>query len=162
MIALWDREGPRAARLVLGLGNPLMGDDGVGWRLVARLAAHPCLPRDVEVAWGGTDLLACGSRLRGRQWVVLVDAIESDGTDAPVVLDPLAGELEESAPGAHALSLSATLRLLRLERPELDEVPVRLFAVPVRRVSVGERLSPDLERRLPEITSRLLREIAAG
>ena len=35
--------GPGAASLVIGIGNPLRGDDGIGWRLAARLPAQPGL-----------------------------------------------------------------------------------------------------------------------
>jgi Ni,Fe-hydrogenase maturation factor len=41
--------------LIVGLGNPLMGDDGVGAVLAESLAGHT----DADLLIGGTDLLRC-------------------------------------------------------------------------------------------------------
>jgi hydrogenase maturation protease len=46
--------GGRPATVVIGLGNPLRGDDGVGVR-VAQMLATQSLPDDVEVIDGGTQ-----------------------------------------------------------------------------------------------------------
>ena len=62
--------------LVIGLGNPLMGDEGVGCHVADRLAADPRLPEHVEVISGGTDLLRYADRMEGRGRVVIVDAIQ--------------------------------------------------------------------------------------
>lgn len=76
-------------RLLLGLGNPVMGDDGVAWHLLARLREDPRLPPDVEIAWGGTDLLGCAGLLEGRERVVLVDAVEAHPDDRPRGATPI-------------------------------------------------------------------------
>ena len=52
--------------LVIGLGNPLVGDEGVGCLLAERLASDPRLPEDIEVIDGGADLLGCADRMSGR------------------------------------------------------------------------------------------------
>lgn len=63
--------------LVLGLGNPLLGDDGVGLRLLELLAADA--PRRwgeaVELLDGGTQGLALLGRIAGRSALVLLDAV---------------------------------------------------------------------------------------
>ena len=92
--------------LVVGLGNPLLGDDGVGWRVVealeARLGAdRPATARGVPVevdrlAVGGLTLM---ERLVGYRRAILVDALT--GNDEPpgaVTCEPL------SAAGARAAS----------------------------------------------------------
>ena len=62
--------------LVIGLGNRLMGDDGVGCAVAERLAAHAALPDTVEVAEGGTDLLRFVDDVQGRQRVIVGDALK--------------------------------------------------------------------------------------
>jgi hydrogenase maturation protease len=63
--------------LILGLGNPILGDDGVGWR-VAELVAEKTRGReDVEVdcaALGGLSLM---ERLTGWERAILVDALST-------------------------------------------------------------------------------------
>ena len=155
----------RAPVLVLGLGNTLMGDEGIGVRLAEALADDPRLAGRVEVATAGTDLLAAAELFRGRRRVLLVDAIEPEGPQSAaeaVVLDPRAGVLDESSGGAHSLSVAACLRLLLGVDPELARVDFRLFAVPIDRAEAGAGLSAGLEARLPELVGRLRAESLEG
>lgn len=66
-------EGSVASTLVLGLGNPLRGDDGIGVRVVEALIANP-LPVGVEVIDGGTQGLGVVPLLEGRERLIVVDA----------------------------------------------------------------------------------------
>src|ERR1039457_3848424 len=59
---------PMKPLLIIGLGNPLMGDDGVGAQLAESLAGRA----DADVLFGGTDLLPCAGELEGRQPVILI------------------------------------------------------------------------------------------
>ena len=61
--------------LVLGLGNPLRGDDGIGSRLVEELA-HRGLPEDVTALDGGTGGLDLLHVLEGWKRAVIVDAAD--------------------------------------------------------------------------------------
>ena len=61
--------------LVIGLGNPILGDDGVGWRIAEAVKSHPDLPDSVEIdflALGGISLM---ERLIGYDQAILIDAI---------------------------------------------------------------------------------------
>ena len=110
--------------LVVGLGNPLLGDDGVGWRVVdlveARLAersgqdgresvAPPCFELD-RLAVGGLALM---ERLVGYERAILVDAIAT-GVDEPgtVRVAPLAEVVTRAAShlnSAHDAPLTTAL-----------------------------------------------------
>lgn len=142
-----------------------MGDDGVGWHLVEVLRRSSELPADaVEVAWGGTDLLAVGDLLAGRERIVLVDAVAAaPGEAAGRVLDfdPDDPALDRRSAGAHALSLPGALALLRRTTPGLAGADVRLLGVTVAEVRAGEALSPELARSLPEIARRVLAALRA-
>ncbi len=59
--------------LVLGIGNPLLGDDGAGLALLAGLAGVP--EPMVEYVDGGTQGLALLGYLAGRRAVVILDAV---------------------------------------------------------------------------------------
>jgi hydrogenase maturation protease len=61
--------------LVIGLGNPLRGDDGVGPRLVEELN-HRGLPGEVTALDGGAGGLDLLQVLEGWQRVVVVDAAD--------------------------------------------------------------------------------------
>ncbi|MCK9902185.1 HyaD/HybD family hydrogenase maturation endopeptidase [Frankia sp. Cpl3] len=66
-------DGPDAPVLVLGIGNELLGDDGVGVVAARRLATPP-LP-GVDVLDGGTLGLMLMPYLAGRRAVLILDAV---------------------------------------------------------------------------------------
>ena len=70
---------PRQARsddiLILGVGNPLLGDDGAGIRAIEMLAERD-LPPNVELQEAGTPGWGLPSWLDGRSSVILVDAVQ--------------------------------------------------------------------------------------
>lgn len=81
--------------VVLGLGNLLMGDDGVGVSALAALADDPRLPDDVQLLDGGTLGLSLLPYVRSAPDLILVDAVRGDGPPGSLV------RLEgEEVPGA--------------------------------------------------------------
>jgi hydrogenase maturation protease len=142
-------------RLAIGLGNPLMGDEGVGWYVVSRLAGDPRLPADVETIWGGTDLLRYASRIEGRSRVILVDALQSAAPVGSVIPFEDGAELEDRQTNAHELSAVQAMRLLQLMTP----VRFTLLGVAIWAAAAGDKLSPALEARMPAILDRVLEEL---
>ena len=61
--------------LILGIGNPLCGDDGAGAR-AADLLADRCLPDGVHVQFAGTPGWGLSAWMEGWPSVILVDAVE--------------------------------------------------------------------------------------
>ena len=78
----------RVRLLVLGLGNPLFGDDGVGIEVVARLRARYEWPEDVAVVDGGTLGLRLVPLLEEAERAILVDAIAADAPPVPAPTTP--------------------------------------------------------------------------
>ena len=137
--------------LIVGLGNSLMGDDGVGARVAESLAAQV----DADTLIGGTDLLRCAAEMEGRKHVILIDAIESDAAGTIIVTDE---DPPEGPPaGAHTLSAPAAVRLLR---PLMPEVRFTWILAGVGSARAGEGLSPELAGALPRLRERVL-ELAA-
>jgi hydrogenase maturation protease len=127
--------------LVIGLGNPLMGDDGVGERVAESLLLRPDLPDDVEVLRGGTDLLRLAGEIEGRRRVVVIDAVQE-------------GEGGDGCRQDHAHHLSATLAVELLRA--VTGVPIETVLVPVAGARLGEGVSAALLERLPRIESQVL------
>lgn len=147
--------------LVIGLGNPLMGDEGVGCLLAERLASDPRLPEDIEVFDGGADLLACADRMSGRTHVTLLDALLDPSEPGAVrVFEGDFSALETGQPGAHALSAVAALQLLQVAYPELRDVRFKLITVAIDSASCGANLSPPLAAKLPQLLDQVLRNLA--
>jgi hydrogenase maturation protease len=61
--------------LVVGLGNPILGDDGIGWQIAQELQKAERIPSDVTIeclALGGISLMEA---LIGYDKAILIDAI---------------------------------------------------------------------------------------
>ncbi len=146
--------------LVIGLGNPMMGDDGVAFCLTERLAADPRLPSDAEVFWGGADLLGCSEKMMGRQRVTLLDAmLDPSEPGALRVIEKDFTGLETGQSSAHQLSAVGALELLRIACPSLREVRFKLLAVAVSSAEMRPELSPALEEKLPQLLDQVLKEL---
>lgn len=87
--------------LLLGLGNILLQDEGLGVRAVERLAATYDLPEEVEALDGGTLGLDLLPRLYGVDGLLIVDAVASG--QAPGTLVRLEGD---AIPAALAVKMS--------------------------------------------------------
>ena len=143
-------------QLVIGLGNPLMGDDGVGWVVATRLAADPRLPDTAEVICGGTDLLRHAGRMAGRSRVILIDAIQDHAAPGSVIwLQPDDEKLEARQQHAHHLSAVHSVLLLNLITP----IPVLLMGISIGSARLSAGLSPALDARMPAILDGVLSEL---
>lgn len=149
--------------LLIGLGNPLMGDEGIGWHLAERLRGDPRLPANVEVICGGTDLLRCANQLEGRRHVILVDALLDHGRPGEVVVTRDCFEDFAARQGhAHSLSALQAVELLRAVTPGLEAVRFTLAAIRIAKASVRSELSAALAAEIPQILDRLLDQLKGG
>lgn len=141
-----------APTLVIGLGNPILGDDGVGWQvadaLERRLAADPRAraqigPIEIDhLSVGGLRLM---ERLVGYERVVLVDASRDDGPVGTVRVRPmsdvdsrLAGHLDSAHDATLAAALDAAAALGASLPRELTVVTISAERVE----EFGEALTP--------------------
>jgi hydrogenase maturation protease len=145
--------------LVLGLGNVLCGDDGLGVAAVARLAERFEIGPGVRVADGGTLGLSLLGLFDGMDEALLVDAVLADA--APGALVALDGD--DVAPAArarlsvHQVGVADLLDALDL----LGTRPRRLALVGLvpERIELGMQRSAAVERALPGLVDRVAHEI---
>lgn len=143
--------------LVIGLGNPLMGDEGVGWHVAERLSGDPRLPAGAEAVCGGTDLLRYADSMEQRRRVIVVDALRDDAEPGSVWrLDDAPGGLDGRQENAHCLSAVQAIQLLRMT----VTAPITLLGISIPCANVQTGLSPEVAARMPTILDRVLRELA--
>jgi hydrogenase maturation protease len=128
--------------LVLGLGNILLSDEGVGVRIVEALDAAHELPADVEVLDGGTSGMELLDMVAERDCLIVADAVNSSKPAGSIIRlenDDIR-MLFETKFSPHQLGLSDLLAALRL----VDKAPRRVIVVGVvpQNLSVGLELSP--------------------
>lgn len=151
----------RPRTLLLGLGNPLLGDDSAGLRVVQALRPQLSDRSGLEVdedCWGGLRLM---ERMIGFDRAVVVDAMCSGAAPGTVsVLSPEAMPTQHSN-SAHDVDLCTALELGRRAGAALPAIEnIRLVAIEAADVlAFSERCTPAVDggiRRAAEIVLSLL------
>jgi hydrogenase maturation protease len=145
--------------VVLGLGNSIRTDDGVGVHAIRELVSENSFTRDVRMIEGGTmglDLLPC---LRGVTHLLALDAVDTGA--APGALCRFADEELASLPlnkSVHLLGFADLLGMINL----LDGPPrqVILLGLQPKSTDWGTELSPEVKARLRDLVEAALGEIS--
>jgi hydrogenase maturation protease len=152
---------PRPVRLlILGLGNILCGDDGLGAVAIARLRERYEIPEGMSVLDGGTLGLSLLPYLEDAEKVILVDAIRAEGPPGSFVrlegedVGPaVAGRLS-----VHQVGVADLLDAARW-RGRLPEELVLLGLVP-ETLEVGVALSARMEAGLSGLVDQVAKEVS--
>jgi hydrogenase maturation protease len=143
---------------ILGLGNCLCGDDGVGLAVLDRLRECP-LPEGVALVDGGTGGLEVTLEFQGRATVIVIDAARFDGSPGELRrFDLLASDTGRTHWGAgHAHGLGAAIELARA----LSLLPKRLvlYAVEPATLDTPMQLSPAVQKAVPLAVAAILAEL---
>ena len=146
--------------LVIGLGNPLRGDDGVGVRVIQVLATQ-ALPPDVQLADGGTQGLGIINLMEGQQRVIVIDAADVGRAPGEFVRFAL-DEARLLGDGQHLSVHAAGLRDALLLAQALNVLPdeVVIFGVQPASLEWDDELSQEVEATVPNLVAAVLAEIA--
>ncbi|HEY76749.1 MAG TPA: hydrogenase maturation protease [Thermoflexia bacterium] len=145
---------------VIGLGNPLRGDDGIGPRVVAELHRRE-LPEGVEAIDGGTGGLDLLRLMEGWDRVIVVDAAEigrEPGAFARFTPEEVRLRLHEGDLSLHNAGLPEALALASALNHPLP--PITLFGVQPKRIGWEAGLSPVVERTIPALVEAILDEVS--
>ena len=143
--------------LILGAGNTLAGDDGVGVEVARALIGDPRLPEGTDVIPAGSDLLRAADLMRERRLVVVIDAIMGDAPPGTIELfERDLRVLEERQGHAHHLSVPQALELLRAVTGVLEGAEVVVVGVVVSEVHHGPHLTEELGAKVPEIADEVV------
>jgi hydrogenase maturation protease len=147
--------------LVLGLGNLLRRDEGLGIRALWRLQEEYALPESVQPLDGGTLGLELLSYLEEAHRVLVLDAALTDGP--PGTLLRLAGDEVPAFLGMrtspHEVGLADLLAVARLRGTAPAELVV--LGMQPAALELGWELSPSVEAHLGVLVTAAARELAA-
>jgi hydrogenase maturation protease len=137
--------------LVLGLGNTLLADDGVGVHVVRHLASAPGIPPFLCPIDGGTLGFRLMDTITRSESVIIVDAAELDEPAGTVrLLDRHAIAAHVARGGrksAHEAGLVDLLTLARLDG--WSPARLALLGIQPRLIDWGEQLSEPVAKSLP-------------
>ena len=145
--------------LILGVGNPILSDDGVGIHVARELKRKKLSGVDVEeLAASGLELLDV---VRGYDKVVIVDAIQTTGGEPGEIHVLDEKDFEKSIHGSspHGINIATALALGRKLVPNEMPKEVVFFAIEAEDlVNVSERLTPKVAKALTRIVERVAKE----
>jgi hydrogenase maturation protease len=145
---------PKKSRmLVVGLGNPILGDDGVGWRVAEEVKKQlpPDLPVDVDcLTLGGMRLM---EHLIGYGCAILIDAFTLEEPVGSILILKLSDLPNYSAfhtPSTHDTSLQKAIGMGRSMGAQLPD-DVTVVGIATKHVSdFSKTLSPPVAEAVPQ------------
>jgi hydrogenase maturation protease len=146
----------RARVLVLGIGNVLMSDDGIGVHVVRELRKRPWA--GVLVAEAGTALLDAAPLLGWADRALVIDAFAGAGSPGTIywgLLDVERSRSNRCSP--HELGLCQAIDLLG---PRRSHGEVWVMGVEPGRVALGLDLTPALQAAVPRVADLAAQKIA--
>lgn len=145
--------------LILGIGNVLLRDEGIGARTVMELERRFLLPPGVELLDGGTSGIELLRHIRGRDCLIILDAVK-DGL-APGAVSRMEGRevpaVFRTRISPHQLGLSDLLAAAMLT----GELPERvvLFGVEPESVDLGLEMTAPVRAGLERLIEAIGREL---
>ncbi len=142
---------------MLGIGNVLMGDEGIGVHVIRDLIRLP-LPDHVLCLDGGTGSFLLLEPMQQARRVILIDAtIDGKPTGTVTRLTPKFSSDYPRTLTAHDIGLKDLLDAAYLTDGALN---VTLFAVSIDPLQeMGTELSPSVENRIPAIVEMVIDEL---
>jgi hydrogenase maturation protease len=146
---------------VIGIGNVVRSDDGLGVQAIARLRERYAFGRDVELVEGGTAGLLLLPHLAAAGRAILVDAVDRGAAPGTLVRMDLAdhGDAFSAGTTAHEAGLRDLLGAARL----IGAWPQKLVlhGVQPRSTAVGIELTPAVAAAVEALVERVATELAA-
>jgi hydrogenase maturation protease len=150
---------------IVGMGNPEMGDDGIGIHVAERLQGEPPAggwPSDVELLCAERDPALAAALLSDGKRVLLVDAVDmkvapgSWRVFSPADVAPAAAVARTGV--THTLGMAEVLEMAR-SLGWADRL--RILGIQAGDVRPGRFLSPAVQRCVPEVLARIREEAEA-
>ncbi len=146
--------------LVLGIGNDLLTDEGIGVHVVRELRKEP-LPAHVTVYDGGVAGIDLLDLIQAHDQMIVIDAVDAQTQPGAVFrFEPEQVEclLREHKTSLHQVDLLDTINIARF----LGKCPeIVIIGIQPKEVTWGLAPNPELSAKLPEILALVKGEIEA-
>ncbi len=152
-----------SSTLIVGLGNPILGDDGVGWHVASKLRN---LTTDVDIeclSLGGLSLM---EHFIGYDQVIVIDSIQTrNGSIGQVYTFPLEELPDLSSAHTSAAHDTSLITALKLGREMGASLPDKVMVVAVEAARIydfSEELSAEVANAIPMATIAAMKLLSTG
>ncbi len=156
---------PKKRIKIVGFGNLYMADDGIGIRVIEELLEKKIFKdyQNIEVLDGGTCGMDLIFILEQADKVVLIDAVDAGQKIAEIVEFSLEdiSEFQKKdnlfkSYSLHDMGLAEVLEIIK--NMGLDK-EIKLIGIKPKTIGYSERLSAELERKIPDILLKIKEEV---
>jgi len=146
--------------MVLGLGNPILGDDALGIRAVEKLKEMQ-LPEGIILDCSTSSPFSTARKIVDHDKVLLIDSVNLHGKkDGELVRLSLEDFSYRSMfVSVHSASLPALLEIYRALYPDRFPKEILVIGVNVKKVEVGESMSETVNGSIEEVVKLILSEV---
>jgi hydrogenase maturation protease len=143
--------------LILGVGNLLKGDDGVGLHIVDLLRNEELGDTvDIKDGVSGFDILG---EIAGYDKVIIIDAIKTNGQPGTIYtfsLNELRAQKAEHSFSSHNLNLSSLIQLGEKIYPGKIPDDIIIIAIEAKDIStLSETCTPEVEKAIPQVIAMI-------
>jgi len=145
---------------IIGFGNKYKSDDGIGIRVIEELEKLDFF-KNIEIVNGGTSGTDLIFLIKGCGKLIIIDAIDA-GQNTGDVVNIKVDDIEDfikrgyKSLSLHDLNLADILKLIKALKINAD---ISIIGVKPKSMDFGDKLSPEIEKKIPEIISIIKEEI---
>ena len=146
-------------KLILGIGNILQSDDGIGVHIINHiLESGMSVPDDVELIDGGTAGFDLLSVMTGREKIIIVDALRTDDKPGSIYrFTPEHAADSFTSFSLHEVGIKEVIRALNLlgENPEIEFIGI----VPEDISTLNIGISPAVKDSIPVAVDQIFNAV---
>jgi len=145
---------------IIGCGNPLASDDGVGAYIIGKLKKLN-LPQNVEAVEAGSDPLGLLDLIQSAEKVIIVDAVKGPGPPGKIYrLKPQDLENSGKSISLHRLEVNQIIKLGQKLFPDRTAEEIIIIGVEAEDLTPFKMgLSEPVKKAVPQIIEAVLKEI---
>ena len=144
--------------MVLGVGNLLLSDEGVGVHVVRKLM-EMALPPRVEVVDGGVRGLGLMGTVAGADCLIVIDAVRGGGPPGSIYrfdVEDLTKSPQMYKMSVHEVGILDVLHVSRL----VGQTPnTTIIGIEPKSLEMGMDLSPEIQAKVPRVIELILDEL---
>ena len=146
---------------IVGIGNRLLGDEGVGLHIIDKLSRIP-MPPCVNIIDCGCDLLTLMAYINEPERILIIDAIRAGGEPGEIYsfdYSRLTTARVEMC-SAHQVKTVDALRLIKLVCPALAGSEIAVIGVEPKAMELSSNLSKEVSESIAGVMRFILKEIS--
>jgi hydrogenase maturation protease len=147
--------------VVLGVGNLLLGDEGVGIHLINKLRNEP-FPSSVAIIDGGTAGIDLLFFLEDADYVVIIDCMEGNAEPGTIFRLPADELIFKELGNIASLHEVGLLEMLFIAKKTGKLPPAVIYGVQPKTVTLSDQLSPEVNSSIPRLLQFIRHEITGN